>query len=174
MCSFPQDYIDRSPWLLYWWGTSLLQVSQPEARTLLERSFRGMPAHGDQIGELLSAAGMIEAYYFEWATFRPIDPWIEAITQRLQPAPQFPSANAELNVYSALLIAMSYRDPGNALLSRLAERVTRLLESDADVNHKVAAGTFLMGYCYFASDFARAERVIALVSRWLPIMSSLR
>jgi ATP/maltotriose-dependent transcriptional regulator MalT/DNA-binding SARP family transcriptional activator len=164
MCSFPQDYVDRSPWLLYWWGTSLLQVSQPEARALLQRAFRGMSLHGDQIGELLSAAGMIEAYYFEWATFRPIDPWIEAITQRLQPAPQFPSANAELNVYSALLIAMSYRNPGNALLSRLAEHVTQLLESDADVNHKVAAGTFLIGYCYFASDFARAERVIALVS----------
>ena len=38
-----------------------------------------------------------------------------------------------------------------------------LLGSDAEVNRKATAGTFLLGYSYFASDHALAKRVIGVI-----------
>ncbi len=163
MRALPAGYVQGAPWLLYWWGTSLIPVNQTEARSLLERCFQGMNEDDDRLGQLLAASGVIETWYFEWATFRPMDPWITVIAERLDPAPAFPSLDDELRVHSALLIALSYRAPGNPLLPRLVEHVTRLLDSAAEVNRKVTAATFLLGYCYFASDYALAERILGLI-----------
>lgn len=163
MRAYPETYVERAPWLSYWWGTSLIPVDQRQARSLLERCFRRMQDENARVGQLLAAAGVIETYYFEWTSFRSMDEWIEAIAQRLDPPPAFPSPHAELRVYSALLVAMSYRQPGNPLLPRLAERATGLLESDADVNRKVTAATFILGYCYIAADHGLAQRVLALI-----------
>jgi DNA-binding SARP family transcriptional activator len=163
MRAFPAAYVERAPWLLYWWGTSLIPVDQVRARNLLERCFGGMEERADRIGQLLAAAGVIEAHYFEWTSFRPMDHWIGAIAERLDPPPAFPSPDSELRVYSALLVAMSYRQPGNPLLPRLVERAADLLESDAGVNRKVTAGTFILGYCYFASDHGLAQRTLAVL-----------
>lgn len=163
MRDFPPDYLGRTPWLLYWWGTSLIPVNQAEGRRLLEHAYHGMCAQDDRIGGLLAAAGVIETYFFEWSTFQPMDPWIRVITEALEIAPDFPSPDVELSVYSALVMAMSYRQPGGPHLPHFVERAVALLSSDAEVNRKATAGTFLLGYSYFASDHALAKRVIGMI-----------
>ena len=163
MRAFPPEYVDKTPWLLYWWGTSLIPVDQAEARRLLEHSYRSMCIQGDRIGRLLAAAGVIDTYFFEWSTFRPMDEWIHAITGDLDPPPEFPSPDVELSVYSALVMAMSCREPGEPRLPHFVARAVALLGSDAEVNRKATAGTFLLGYSYFASDHALAKRVIGMI-----------
>ncbi len=160
---FPSEYVDKTPWLLYWWGTSLIPVNQAEARRLLEHSYRGMCIQGDRIGRLLAAAGVIDTHFFEWSTFRPMDEWVHAITEDLDPPPDFPSPDAELSVYSALVMGLSCREPGEPQLPRFVERAEALLGSGAEVNRKGTAGTFLLGYAYFASDHALAKRVIGMI-----------
>ncbi len=160
---FPGDYVDRTPWLSYWWGTSLIPVDQAEARRMLEHSYRGMCTQGDRIGRSLAAAGVIETHYFEWNTFTPMDRWILAIAEDLEAGPEFASPAAELRVYSALVIAMTYRQPQNPLLARFARHTAALLGSEVEVNQKVTAGTFLLGYAYVASDHGLAQQVIGLI-----------
>lgn len=163
MRAFPPDFVESTPWLSYWWGISLIPVNQAEARRLLEHCYRGMCARSDRIGRLLAAAGVIDTHFFEWSTFRPMDEWIHAITEDLDPPPDFPSPDVELSVYSALVMAMSYREPGEPRLLRFVERAEALLGSGAEVNRKATAGTFLLGYAYFASDHALAKRVIGMI-----------
>ena len=163
MRDFPLKYLERTPWLLYWWGTSLIPVNQAEARRLLEQAYRSMCARDDRIGRLLAAVGVIETYFFEWSTFRPMDPWIDAVTEALEPAPEFRSPDVELSVYSALVMAMSCRQPGDRRLPHFVARAAALLGSDAEVNRKATAGMFLLGYSYFASDHALAKRVIGMI-----------
>ena len=163
MRDFPPEYLEGTPWLLYWWGTSLIPVNQAEGRRLLERAYRGMCAQDDRIGRLLAAVGVIETYFFEWSTFRPMDQWIQAITEALKSVPDFPSPDVELSVYSALVMAMSCRQPGDPQLPHFVARAVALLGSDAEVNRKATAGTFLLGYSYFASDQALAKRVIGMI-----------
>ena len=163
MRAFPQHYLDCTPWLQYWWGTSLIPVDQPQARHLLEQAYQGMQVQHDRVGRLLAAAGVVETHYFEWATFTPMDRWIQAIAEDLEPRPEFASPGAELRVYSALVIAMTYRQPQNPLLARFSRHTAALLDSEVEVNQKVTAGTFLLGYAYVASDHGLAQQVIGLI-----------
>ena len=161
--SLPDASLQQTPWLVYWWGVSLLAVNQVDARTLLERSHALMQATDDDVGQLLSAAGVIDSHYFQWASFKEMDPWIAVIQTLLASRPAFDTIEAELHVNSSLLIALSYRQPANPLLRRCVARVTELLDTEIDVNQRMTAGTFLLGYCYFSADYGLAKRVIATI-----------
>lgn len=97
-------------------------------------------------GLLLSAAGIIEAHYYEWADFTPLDHWIDVLQNTLAAEPRLPSTEAELRIYSSFLIALLFRQPQHPLLPECAERVMRLLGASLDINQKVAAGSVLFNY----------------------------
>ena len=157
----PDERLQEAPRLVYWWGVSLLAVDQADARRLLERSHALMQAAGDVVGQLLSAAGVIDSHHYQWASFTEMDRWIAVIQTLLESRPVFDSIEAELHVNSSLLVALSYRQPGNPLLPRCVARVTELLDAEIDVDQRVTAGTFLLGYCYFAAEYELAKQVIA-------------
>lgn len=159
----PDAQLRETPWLGYWWGVSLLAVDQDDARRLLERSHGLMVAAGDVVGQLLSAAGVIDSLYFRWASFTEMDRWIAVIQTLLDGRPAFDSVEAELHVLSSFLIALSYRQPANPLLPECVVRVEQLLDMEIDVNQRITAGTFLLGYCYFAAEYDLAKRVIATI-----------
>jgi len=161
--ALPDEPLQNTPWLLYWWGISRLPLDQDEARRLLERSHALMQAAGNVSGQLMSAAGVIDSIYYRWASFTEMDRWIETIQALLGSQAAFDSVDAELHVNSSLLIALSYRQPGHPMLPGCAARVMELLDTDADVNLRVTAGTFLLGYGYFAAEYDLASRVIASV-----------
>jgi pentatricopeptide repeat protein len=159
--ALPEPTLEDNPWLVYWWGISLLAVDQGDARKRLERAHTLMQGIGDITGQLVSAAGVIDSICYHWTSFTEMDPWIATIQTLLAPQPSFDSVDTELHVNSSLLIALSYRQPGHPMLPGCAARVTQLLDTDADVNLRVTAGTFLLGYCYFAAEYDLAKHVIA-------------
>ncbi len=159
----PEAVLEQEPWLVYWWGISLLAVNQDDARKLLERAHRLMQAAGDAGGQLQAAAGVIDSHYYQWASFAEVDRWIVVIQALLEAKPVFDSVEAELHVYSSLLIAIAYREPANPMLPDCVARVAQLLDTDADVAQRVTAGTFLLGYCYFAGEYGLAQRAIATI-----------
>jgi ATP/maltotriose-dependent transcriptional regulator MalT/DNA-binding SARP family transcriptional activator len=158
--AFPDDVLQDTPWLVYWWGVSFLPLDQDKARRTLERAHALMQASGNTTGQLMAAAGAIDTIYYRWASFTEMDQWIASIQEILASQPAFDSVDAELHVNSSLLIALLYRQPGHPMLSGCVARVAGLLDSDADVNLRVTAGTFLLGYCYFAADYDLAGCVI--------------
>jgi hypothetical protein len=94
---------------------------------------------------MLTAAGIIETYRQEWATFAPMDRWVDVIDALLARNARFPSKEAELRVYSALLIALVRSRPGHRLFPVCTERLLALLDAELDVNARiVAAGTLLV------------------------------
>lgn len=159
----PDEVLREKPWLVYWWGISQLAVNQDDARKLLEHAHALMQAGGDIGGQLQSAAGVIDSHYYRWASFTEMDRWIALIQTLLETLPVFDSIEAELHVHSSLLIALAYRQPANPMLPGCVARVTQLLDTEADVNQRVTAGTFLLGYCYFAADYGLGQRVIATI-----------
>ena len=54
------------------------------------------------------------------------------------------SPQAELSVHSALLLALTYRQPGHPRMNDAAQRVGRLLNADLDVNQKLSAAISLL------------------------------
>jgi DNA-binding SARP family transcriptional activator len=143
--ALPPEHVAFTPWLGYWFGMSLIQVDPPGARAQLERALEAFERTGDESGQMLTAAGMIETYQHEWSTFAPMGRWIDVLDALLARNASFPSQEAELRVYSALLIALVTSRPEHRLFSVCTERLRALLDADLDVNPRiVAAGTLLI------------------------------
>ena len=161
--ALPDETLQNNPWLVYWWGISLLALDQRDARQRLERAHALMQSAGNMTGQLMSAAGVIDSICYRWASFKEMDPWIATIQTLLASQPSFDSVDTELHVNSSLLVALLYRQPAHPMLPGCVARVTQLLDAEAEVNLRVTAGTFLLGYCYFAADYGLGTRVIASI-----------
>jgi LuxR family maltose regulon positive regulatory protein len=161
--SLPGGCQNTTPWLEFWLGSSLMPVDQEEARLHLERAFRQLKQHGDLIGQLRAASSIVASYFFEWSTWKPLDPWIDVMEELMLARPRYPSAAVELDICCSMLIATLYRRPGHVLLPVCADRIETLLDSDLDVNRKVAGATLLLTYCNLGNHLERGRRTVARV-----------
>ena len=159
--ALPDGIVEDAPWLLYWLGMSLLAVEQKQARGQLERAFGQFAAQSDHIGQALSAAGVVDSYFFEWSDFKPMRRWVDTLEPLLERARFSISATIERRIFSSLLIGMLYVAPGHRLLPYVVNRVTEMLDEDMDVNTKVSIAHSLLSYGNIACDIECAKIAIA-------------
>jgi LuxR family transcriptional regulator, maltose regulon positive regulatory protein len=162
--SLPAPFVAAHAWLLYWQGMAHLQRDIPYARDLLVASSSGFEKQSDGVGQMLAAAAIIRTYHFEYNTFEPMDPWVEAIDALLAEQPQFPSPATELAVYSAILLAITYRLPAHRLRLPAVKRVTQLLGAGLDPNQKVAGAIPLLIYYTLAHEFDAGLPLVAAIT----------
>ena len=146
-----------------------MQVDPIGARESHTRAFSGFEAARDLQGQLLSAAAILNSHYYEYNDFTAMDPWIAAIKLILARGAELVDNVSGLTVYSALLLALTFRQPGHALLPRCVERVNRMLDAEVDVNQKVVAAIALLTYLSFSGEFALGR---PLISRIEPLISA--
>ena len=158
--ALPESILAPNPWVQYWLGTSLIPVDQTEAHVHLQRAFEQFTGLGDLAWQCVSAASIVDAYYFEWSDFRPMKLWAAQLGKLIGAVLVYESREAELHVYSSWLLSMLYGEPGHPDLANCVERVTQMLDEEFDVNNKVRAATFLLAYCNIACDLERARRVV--------------
>jgi ATP/maltotriose-dependent transcriptional regulator MalT/DNA-binding SARP family transcriptional activator len=169
--ALPTDMMRVTPWLDYWHATSIVQISQDSARQQLEKVYQRFRSVKDRVGQALSVAGIIEAYYFEFLDFSPLDKWIQILEEILASQPNFPDLESELRAYSSLLAGIWYRQPDRASAHHCATRVRELMKEVMDVNQKVIAAAFLLVFQYSALDF---DAIDALEREISPILSDSR
>jgi DNA-binding SARP family transcriptional activator len=143
MSKFPREIFDHDCWLQHWLGTAWVAVNPPEARRILETCFATAVRDGDRLCQTQVAAGMIETYFLEYSVFHPADRWIDVLVHILSEPLEFPTVESELRVQSALVIALTYRQPGHPALSRCAPRVQTLVPACADTNLSGFAAFYL-------------------------------
>ena len=159
--ALPAGILEDAPWLRYWLGTSLIAVDQKLARSNLEHSFAQFAASSDLTGEALSAAGVIDTYFFEWSDFKPMRRWLDMLSPVLDAARFSADPASERRIYTSALLGMLYAAPDHRLLPRTVERVTEMLDEEMDVNSKVATAMILMSYCNLACDMDRCRIAVA-------------
>ncbi len=157
------EAIADDPWLLYWLGKAQMQQDLRAARVTLARAFERLRGTHDSAGQMRAAAAVLQAIYFEYNDFTSMDAWVAALDELLEQGAHCLDASAELEIYSALLLAFTYRLPGHRRSEEVAERVTRLLDADLDVNQKISAGTALLIHHTLSMQVANAEPIISRV-----------
>ncbi len=144
----PEKQVAATPWLSYWYGTSLIQSDLPAARAALERAWDGFEHVGEEIGQMVAAAAILEICQQEWCSFEPVDRWIDALDALLARNPVLPSADVELRIYASLLSALVNARPGHPLFPVSVERVRTLLDAEVDIDQRIfAAQTLLFVHC---------------------------
>ena len=163
--ALPPALVKESPWLVYWYGTSLIAIDHSAARSYLERSFGGFEALGERRWQCLAAAGVIDTHFFEWSDFRPVRRWAAELGGLIQAVPMFESKRAELKVYSSWLLAMVYGEPGHPECGRCADHVEQMLDQEIDIDSKMTAAIFLLSFSTLAAELDRGRRVVTRFGR---------
>jgi ATP/maltotriose-dependent transcriptional regulator MalT len=118
--ALPAQSVCSDCWLCFWLGAARVPVAPPRAREDLENSYALAVSAGDVLCEIQAAAGIAQTYMVEYARFRPLDPWIDALQAALGRAVRFPDADTETRVQSALLAALAYRRPDDPRIDACA------------------------------------------------------
>ncbi|MFN0317030.1 MAG: hypothetical protein ACKVQA_18575, partial [Burkholderiales bacterium] len=151
--SLPSWYVDATPRLLYCLGVAQSAAQPNDAMEALERAHERFRAQGDPLGQALSAAGILQAYYFRLDSYLGMERWAGALDALLQNGLKLPAPATELHVMSMLQIALTYRQPDHPRLPQYAERVLGLITRGVEVNQSVVSASLLLPYLdWFAPD----------------------
>lgn len=160
----PEAFVAKNCWLLHWLGTAWIGVDPARARSILERACQQATGDGDVLCQVQTAAGMVEAYFLEYAVFTPLDRWIPVLEKMFDPQMPSMEPNAELRAQSAMLIALVYRMPDHKRIEECVVRVDELLRTGADVNLRVTAATYLTLYGSFTGHLQISRRAAMLLT----------
>jgi ATP/maltotriose-dependent transcriptional regulator MalT/DNA-binding SARP family transcriptional activator len=162
----PGTVLDNTPWLLYWYGVSVLPFSLTDSRKMLEKAFTLFQEQQDQNsrnGLFLSWAGVARTYCIEWDNFEPLDHWIEVINGLLAHVP-FPSGQIEAHFISVMLLALIYRKPQYKNIAPWVRRAEALVQSQngkhADKRTMAMLTNYLLMYYSWTGDIAKMDVLV--------------
>lgn len=158
------------PWMRYWHGMALMNTDLAESRAKLSRSADEFARESDGVGELLASAAVIRTYHYAYNTFEPVDEWIDRIARLLADRPTISQPDNELAIYSALVIAVTYRLPGHPLKDIALRKSRSLLFSPLDPNPRVSGALALVMHYALAQEFDAALDIVSQIS---PVAESL-
>jgi len=129
---FPEEVLERDPWLLYWYGTSHLHISPRDSRRALERSHDLFESRvpSDARGRILAACGVVRAVLHEMDDLSLLDPWIERLDALLRGGELEPELETRA-AYSLFAAAMQRR-PDFPELPHWLDRACTLARQSGD------------------------------------------
>jgi ATP/maltotriose-dependent transcriptional regulator MalT/DNA-binding SARP family transcriptional activator len=156
------------PWLSYWSGRAWIFVEPQRGRPPVERAYEAFRAADDVRGEALALSALVNSYYYEWATFVPLDRLIPELERLLREdrASKLDAAS-ELRARAALLISLLLRKPDDPAGARCARRLDELIDGESDLNVRVMAASMLLNYINWTTE---GDQAAALVARIEPIL----
>lgn len=155
----PLEHAAADPWIQYWRGLALMPGDLGTSGWVLEHACTAFQRTNDEVGMCLSAAGLIDTFFYEYSDFRPADRWIDLLQKMLQAKPRFSTHSAELKAYGSAAMGLLFRRPDDAMLIPCIDRIQALMHTVQDVNRKVATALYLVTYCSWAADFTRLTDV---------------
>lgn len=162
----PDDELNASPWLNYWFGCCRLPFDQRESGSYFESAYSGFKAQQEHNGMLLAASGAVLAIITEWDDFRPLDEWITALDQMARDTTVYASGNTEAMVVLAMFGALLFRMPQHPDMAQWEAEAERLIRDDqADISLRIDIGNVLVHWKYWKGDLASASSVTDILSQ---------
>ncbi|MCC7547131.1 MAG: hypothetical protein IT532_05135 [Burkholderiales bacterium] len=159
--ALPPERVSHTAWLRYWRGTSLIAADQVQARSELEAAYAMFSSDGDREGQAMSAAGVLDTYHFEWASFGPMADWVARLEPLIDRGILAGKRERELKLYASMLTGIYYAVPDHPKLQQCLARVTEMLDESTDANTKLQIASFLLAYCNLAGDLERGKLILS-------------
>lgn len=137
----PEEVRDQDPWLLYFFGQSLLILDSKRARKLMIRAHEIFSGDGDLGGRILSWSGVATSYHMEWADFSNAKAW-DALASEFPPLDEdFPDPMIVAEFCKARLDLLTWCDLGSPDADEMAERCFQLLTALKEPLHIAQVAT---------------------------------
>lgn len=153
----PDEALDTSPWVLYWFALSCRHTSPPLARKALERAFRKFGDQRNMTGTYLSWSGIVESTIYEWNDFKILDPWIEWMEEHLLDNNNYPSPEIEARVALNMMCALMFRKPHSTDMIRWVEHALSVSRTYGGPRLRSEAWDWAITFYCWLGNFARAE-----------------
>ncbi len=152
---------ERAGWIAFWKGMALTHHDETGTRAALEAAYEAHKRGGDTIGQLLAASAITDAMTAGWRSFKGIEQWSEVLSALYHPDLAFPDAGLELIAVTGILATgIIYAGP-SPNLAHAALRGLALLDSDTDVNQRLAVATLLI---FYFDNFGPEERQLEAIN----------
>jgi ATP/maltotriose-dependent transcriptional regulator MalT/DNA-binding SARP family transcriptional activator len=158
----PRTQVVKTPQLTAWFGSALILVDPPTARSALTQAFGALDAAGDERGRLFCATGIIETHNIDQSGLEDLDRWIRV----LEPAAAagVRSDAERLRVHTAFMIAAMLRQPGHPQLPSSVNAVRAAVSQEMPLLAKADAATQLLQYFSFTNDLRSARALVSDVA----------
>ncbi|TFZ05939.1 hypothetical protein EZ313_04610 [Ramlibacter henchirensis] len=151
--AMPAGELERSPWLGYWQGRSLLQSAPARSVEVLEEACERFQQAGDVAGQLACGAAVVNALWFTRLGWSEVAPWVERLEPLLHRHVAFPSAAIELTSYAALHAALSFCRLDHPAIPGLARRLLALVGDDTlDWTQRLTTATHLITFLHNSGE----------------------
>ncbi|MES3025880.1 MAG: BTAD domain-containing putative transcriptional regulator [Pseudomonadota bacterium] len=165
MSWLPPEVSEAEPWLRYWHGVSLSPVAPLLARKTLVRAADAFGAIDDLPARLIAICAIVDSYDFEWADYRALPGWIDAMEAALAAleldalAPEW-----DLRIHSRLALALLFVRPDSDRLAPAAQRALGLLAQVDNPAEQLGAGAILLRYFDSVDNAATAGWIVTTLS----------
>ena len=165
LARIPQTLLENTAWLLYWKSICTMPMNPAESRTLLERAHRMFREHADDAGALLAWVGAVDACFFEFDDFKPLDSLIDWLDNRVRHCPAYPSPEIEACVAVAMCSALLWRRPTHPDIGSWMSRASALSQTSANVMLHVNAPISVATYYNWIGDIEEHRIVLDWMKR---------
>lgn len=142
IATLPVQFLDDSPWMLFWQGMARIPHDPQAGRGLLERAYSAFNRHQDLPGRLLACAYVLQSFFLEWADQHGTDRWLEELRRLVQEFTVLPR-ELEVQVIPALMGAF-LRHFGHPMLDWGHTRARALINEPLPVGQLTQLLLFLL------------------------------
>ncbi|MDH5446145.1 MAG: hypothetical protein OEY52_11360 [Gammaproteobacteria bacterium] len=164
LSNIPYEISSQNPWLLYWLGVSCVHYNPVKSRDYLAGSYKLFKQDNMQTGVVLSWAGVVDTYVYEWGDFSVLDYWIEEAGLIKQQDMSRLSPDISTRFIFAFFMALMYRQPDHPEMDQCLSRLKEIFQNTVDLHVKVMIGHHLvLYYTWWKGDMGET----AMVLEWL-------
>jgi two-component SAPR family response regulator len=161
--ALPFDTMQSDPWLLYWYGMSLMGLNHAKGRKAFADAYDLFESIGELDGMIVSGSAAMDSVFNERIGWDVFDPWIDRL---------IPLLRDHIPENDSAVIAHGFASLGRALilhrslapeLEWCVEHMRRLLDSQP-ASIAVPIGTIVMMSDSFRGDFELADGVASKIN----------
>jgi DNA-binding SARP family transcriptional activator len=163
--AIPRDIIGKHPWLLYWIGQCTFWVTPALGLAYYEEAFYLFEKSGDDIGALLTWKDIVLTFIFAFEDLKPLDRWIDWLSDRIQRNLPFPTPEVEADVSSTMLSALLWRRPHQIAGGRWMERALAIPRSSCLSTARLMALIRSLNYFNWMGDQGACRGILNEIER---------
>lgn len=166
--SLPEDLQTQNSWLNYWQGMIEIMIDPIPAIRYFRSAYQLSQTENDQLVQVLSWCGAINAYAYSWGEVKTMDIWISDLESILAIAQQIADPTLQEQVDYAAYLALMYRQPEHEKMAEYEAKVWNMVLHGDNIQIRVQASSQLLFYLtWWCGDFDKAE---ILVQTMQPLM----
>ncbi len=156
---FPEKWIQRTPWLLYWQGVANLFMDPAASRQSLEAAYHLFKSGNDPVGMLVAWAGIIDAIEFQVEDLSAMDEWLSEFDHLTDSYQKLDEPEIQTQVACSMLRALTFRQPQHPDFDTWLKRALQP-PRDALTANKTAHMLCMLLLHYFmgTAEIAKAEK----------------